>query len=458
MKNVNFWLSRGSVAFGCSWLLLAACSGEFDESSTGEAGEALMLDAPGLAAARLARTEEVAAWNARRRGNERIHSSVVMPSGQTVDFLESNSVYTSASAGATAPAAPTSPTAPSRAGARVSAADSSSMVNARSARTELDELGIAIPKGTIPSYRTTWKAYIDDPRDAVSLDDFINRHVAKPVPQFDGSFRLYGTKFDARNHVSNHAEVSLWRPAQVNNDEMSLMQGASLCSGATPASTMEAIEVGVQRNFGLYGDGNLHFFTYFRTAGVATGNRIGGYNQMVTGFVPNAGATFAPGATVSQVSTVDGAHFSTDFEVQLFQNRWWIFAFGQWIGYYPTQNAADAAGARITFDLMGARACQAQWFGEYFDGSVATPGTNWTNGDMGSGRFAANAQGAWIRAARMGISSITDVSNFAVAAAPAGATPGYDPDCYSMTGLLIDTQGIRFWRVGGPGGSQVGCN
>jgi len=89
---------------------------------------------------------------------------------------------------------------------------------------------------------------------------------------------------------------------------------------------------------------------------------------------------------------------------------------------------------------------------------VATPGALWTNGDMGSGRFAADAQWAWIQGARIGRTSVTDVSAFVIAAAPGGAVSGYDPDCYSLGGPLTTTTGTQFWRLGGPGGSAVGCN
>jgi hypothetical protein len=77
---------------------------------------------------------------------------------------------------------------------------------------------------------------------------------------------------------------------------------------------------------------------------------------------------------------------------------------------------------------------------------------------MGSGLYAAAAEGAWIRNPRLGLTAPGDVSVFNGGAAPAAAYAGYDPDCYSLSNMLVGTDSVAFFRPGGPGGDGVGCN
>jgi hypothetical protein len=110
--------------------------------------------------------------------------------------------------------------------------------------------------------------------------------------------------------------------------QMSLIQTSATCFGSDPVNTLEAIEVGYQKLRELYLDSNIHILTFFRTAGLATGPLIGGYNENVAGFKPFAQRTAAPGAILAEASVIDGDMRECQFTTQLFNNDWWVFACG----------------------------------------------------------------------------------------------------------------------------------
>ncbi|WP_437905587.1 neprosin family prolyl endopeptidase [Sorangium sp. So ce327] len=414
------------------------------------------------------RRSEVDGWNAQRARGWNIVGTVQMPSGQIIEFVEYASLYPDA-VNVIPPPQPQQTPTPSqdrRRGAedKVSAEETAPMHNARRARTEYEELGIQAPEGTVPMPRPTFDGYVEGNHSAENLDSYIKNHIATPLPSYDGNKKLYANKQDLRTHVSNAADVSTWDYANVGSTEMSLMQGASLCSGASPSTTMEAVEVGFMEQSPLYSNSSIHLFLYFRTAGGAQGARIGGYDELQAGFKREPSATIFPGAVMSSstMSVVNGTHYSCPVEIQLFQNRWWVHACGQWMGYYPTQNSvADAAGERITFDLIASGACRADWYGEYWHPGVNTgsPPTPWANGDVGSGQHGnSSGQAAWIYNPRIGITTPSNTFAFNGGNAPGGAFSGYDPDCYSLSNMLLDVNNITFFRLGGPGGDGSGCN
>jgi hypothetical protein len=197
------------------------------------------------------------------------------------------------------------------------------------------------------------------------------------------SNRLYAQHQDTRSNIGTGGWINLWKYSGVGSSHMSLMQSGTFCFGSSSKTTLEGIEIGFQVLPSMYGDSNLHLFTFFRTAGGASGNRVGGYNLSVTGFIQAAGAGLAPGATINSatLSAVNGTQYECQIETELFEGNWWLHACGTWLGYYPTQNSTSvAAGSRITFDLIGSSACETHWYGEVYDGSPST----WTNADIGA--------------------------------------------------------------------------
>jgi hypothetical protein len=217
---------------------------------------------------------------------------------------------------------------------------------------------------------------------------------------------------------------------------------------------MQAIEAGKiespPRN-----EARPRFFTYFRTAGGASGDWVGGYDALVRGWVQHS-ATVAPGMSlVSWESRARGNQYSLDVEVRLHAGNWWVWAAGEWAGYYPHCKGGDAppCATGTLFSATGIRdqADRLDWYGEVFDSSAPRP----TSTDMGSGAFAAEG---WQRAAYF--------RNLTYFWAPAthwwwdgGALLVTDRECYSGAGpFYSDDPAWRNWFFfGGPGKEAAAC-
>ena len=90
---------------------------------------------------------------------------------------------------------------------------------------------------------------------------------------------------------------------------------------------MQAIEAG-KIEFPGVNRGRPYFFTYFRTAGGAQGDWIGGYHNAVEGWI-QVSPTVAPGMSLAAwESTENGDQYSLDVKVRLWQGNWWVWAAG----------------------------------------------------------------------------------------------------------------------------------
>jgi len=81
---------------------------------------------------------------------------------------------------------------------------------------------------------------------------------------------------------------------------------------------------------GMFGDENPHFFIFSTPDGYATGcwdNTCGDF------VVVNDGGVI--GASLSPISTLDGAQYEFSSQYQLYQGNWWVSFQGTFIGYYP---------------------------------------------------------------------------------------------------------------------------
>ena len=178
----------------------------------------------------------------------------------------------------------------------------------RSGFTEL-ELDAALRPlpGTIPVPRYEFKEYVESGGEYSSLSEFIE-NIPEPTPNVTSDSRLYGAHKSTNSNTRVEGYINLWRYAQVQANQMSLLQSFT---GSSAAGSTEAVEVGFQVSPNQYSDTDLHFFTYFRTNGSAEGNRIGGYNLTVQGFKTIVGAPSVPGAKIdnSTVSTLGGTQY-----------------------------------------------------------------------------------------------------------------------------------------------------
>jgi hypothetical protein len=305
------------------------------------------------------------------------------------------------------------------------------------------------PRGSVPVIRQNFDHYVSGSSGKPSVEEFVLSQ-AKPdpvdpaSPQPTGQSRLYTSRAHTLSNIGTQGWIQYVNPAQVPaTSAFSLTQLASLCWGSGGTATLEAIEVGLQKFPGKYGDSNLHFFTYFRTRGGALGHQVGGYNLEYRGFVqqPNA---FPPGAIVPNPPA--GQARQRRLRTTLWNGAWWVQDYlgpttYTWLGYYPIGNGEG----QVPFDLIDTEACATHWYGEVYD---ATP-TSWHDGDLGNGVY-----GTWAGSLQF-LEMIIERSAGNVWFDGLGTTT--DPACYSMSAL--SNNGTTNWfNFGGPGGDGAGCN
>ncbi len=131
------------------------------------------------------------------------------------------------------------------------------------------------------------------------------------------------------------------------------------------------------------------------------------------------------------------------FHIQRFNGNWWVSHNGHWLGYYPGS----------LFHLLGSTdaTCEMAWYGEVFD---PTP-TQWTWTDMGSGFFANTGLGGASYVRSPSYIDLAGVTLFPSAFTVKAMIP-MDTACYTMSPMLLDTQGAPYFFLGGPGGDALG--
>ena len=305
------------------------------------------------------------------------------------------------------------------------------------------------PKGTVPVVRFDVENYLKTERDLPENPADVLKKVPPPSP--DSNSRYYGVwqRFDT--FFGTSGRINIWDTAGPNRGETSIAQTAVI-----RGNPMQAIEAGKIESAALNGDDQPHFFTYFRTNGTASGDWVGGYNTLVKGWI-QVSSSVSPGMSLaSWDSSIDGNQYSLDVEVRLWQGNWWVWAAGEWAGYYPVCNGGGGftpcSGATL-FSEAGIRdkADRLDWYGEVFDASAPAPTTT----DMGSGRFASDG---WGRSAYF--------RNLTFYWQPAtywwwdsGAPSATDSACYSVNGSFYSQ--VDAWHnwfyYGGPGKDAQGC-
>lgn len=87
------------------------------------------------------------------------------------------------------------------------------MEQARPGVTEYEYWGIKAPIGTVPMPRPTFPDFVEGDHDLTSLREYLDTRVGSPLPSYDGSKKLYGSKQDVRTHISSAADITLWNYA-----------------------------------------------------------------------------------------------------------------------------------------------------------------------------------------------------------------------------------------------------
>lgn len=161
---------------------------------------------------------------------------------------------------------------------------------------------------------------------------------------------------------SNFTPIS---PATVSGDH-SLVEIAVSKTG----NSGQIVEVGINRDFNLYGDNLPHLFVYSWINGVGKG-----YNATAgSGWVDFSGNAINAGADLS--SYLGGAN--KKFGIQYTNSAWWVSFDNAWIGSYPGTNWTGASPS-VTF----VDSTYVQYFGEVASSSAA-PCTDMGNGTLGT--------------------------------------------------------------------------
>ena len=318
------------------------------------------------------------------------------------------------------------------------------------ARTELQlDDQVRGPEGTVPIVRFDVERYLAtvripprDPRDVL-------KKIPPPAP--DSNNRYYAVWQRFGTFYGTAGRINVWDTSGPVGNETSIAQTAVI--RGTP---MQAIEAGKVELQSLNGDRVPHFFTYFRTNGTASGDWVAGYNTLVQGWVQYS-RTVAPGMSLAAWDSATGGNqYSLDVEVRLYQGNWWVWAAGEWAGYYPYCVGGGAAPcARATlFSESGIRdqASRLDWFGEIFDSTAPSP----TSTDLGSGEF---ATAGWQHAAYF--------RNLTFYWQPAtywwwdsGSVSVTDAGCYDADGPFYssDQSWHNWFFYGGPGKEGKDCH
>jgi len=294
------------------------------------------------------------------------------------------------------------------------------------------------PRGTIPMVRPRFEGYVRGETKATSVEDFIGHQEAG---QPGGQFRLYG---GLASSTVNQSVVGWFNQfgGDVEPGTFTLMELTTACRGSNPSTTMELVGIVASRDRANFGNSDLRLQVEFLSAGAsAVGNNVGGWDGVVTGFVPAAGRPYGPGVLLTG-SIVNGTQYESRFEIQRFGANWWINHNGNWLGYYP--------GA--LFNLINSNGCEADWYGEVFD---PTP-TNWTWTDMGSGNFSSTGAG---KAAYVRDPLYSDAAGVSQWPSGSGSVVPVDSACYTRSSLFSSAAPWeRYFYLGGPGGDVLGCD
>lgn len=319
---------------------------------------------------------------------------------------------------------------------------------AKQARFELEEEGAERgPAGTVPVVRTPLGAI----RPSVRLNDWLakgpraNLILPPDRPESSespgaGATHKYAFTGQSVTCYGTEGNINLWQPFVEYSDEFSLGQ-LSLSRGAVAGNQRQTLEVGTQTCKDIYGDWVPHLFVFYTTNNYTKqGDNLGGYNQLVHGWV-QVSSTIHPAARWANLSIFDGDQWEARLKVQLWQGNWWVRVTDEWIGYYPSSLYNDAG--------LRSQASEVHWFGEVVD-SDADPAT--TRTDMGSGHWPYEG---WRRCAYM--------NHLLYQSTPDGALSRYagtpwasHPKCYNLeTHFVNDANwGDYFWWGGSGRNSQ----
>ncbi len=421
------------------------CGSAPDELEPAHIALNLEVRSPGeLAAELLRRQDAVRRFFDERLARLDIQETTVTDSGRVVDWLPRREPV--------APPPPPPPHRPLEEGEAYAKTELQTQPHARG------------PDGTVPRFRFDVETYLKWIGDNVPSDpELVGSTLPSPDPEANDRYYVrWRTTASAggTQYWGGIGIINIWDAIDLVAGETNIAQIA-LARG-TPTQTVEAgkIEAG-------FNGGAPTFFTYFTTNGNAsTGDWVGGYNQIFDGWEQYSGS-IAPGDAIDPdyYSSTGGNQYVWDVMVQhgFATNAWWVWANGEYIGFYPEcRNDAPApcpANNTYIFAAAGMRpkAERVSFYGEVFDSSAPAA----TITDMGSGLAASLGWqfAAYMRNMQVAPDGDQEAWQLFQSAPGSRTTLVTDVDCYDMSPRPPSTSGgtNRFY-FGGDGDEVAGCN
>jgi len=200
--------------------------------------------------------------------------------------------------------------------------------------------------------------------------------------------------------------------------------------GGTESCAIQTEEVGWIVYPDHFGDSNTHFFIYSTPDGYASGC----YDDECGDFVIYQDGGLL-GATISPISVWKGAQYEIQAQYILQNGNWWVWAGGNYIGYYPNAMYGGGQNSKYAQEIQ---------FGTEGVGSGIWP-------QEGSGTW---PKYGWTYAAYQRYLLYYDLSGDGH---PDSLTPEIpSPNCYSINGPYTGTgKWSVYFYEGGPGGT--GC-
>jgi len=293
------------------------------------------------------------------------------------------------------------------------------------------ESEMGIDSSCQPGYVPVSRVTLDDIERAGSLAAYLY----PPPPNFDTSWHAVVT--DDFPRVGARATINTWSPfVQIPPDwEFSLAQ-MWLYRGS--ASDNQTIEFGWHKYVTFHSDFDVHLFVYSTSDNYASGC----YNDLCGRWVQTAGQV-APGATMPNVSVLNGTQVSREYEIARGTSTGnWFFKFaGNTIGYYPTS----------LFDTNGIKneARYVDFGGEVNDETVGQH----TPTNMGSGHFP--SEGLLGTSAYIRNIEVKDLNNVWVDYIKDSESD--EPGCYEIESFVNGPSWGTYIYYGGYGYDSVAC-
>jgi hypothetical protein len=315
------------------------------------------------------------------------------------------------------------------------------------ARSELELYSeLRGPDWTTPIHRPDFSAYVMGMTDATSIIDYIENFQVSGMPA--GDKRLYAGLASPIPNTGASASINQFE-GDVEQGTFSLIEVAVMCRGSNYPATHEQIGAAVSRDrtagsFNAKARIRVEFLTH---GDVKLGNRVGGWDGQVAGFIPRKGRPYGPEATLPASTPGLATQYEHRFDIsQDASGNWWIAHNGNTLGHYPAN----------LFTMLNGGACESSWYGEVYD---PTP-TDWTWTNMGSGEFPPTGYGY---ASYVRDPSIRDLFGTPVypgdCPEPFCRPRPFSNKCYQRTQLTISPPPwSRFFYLGGPGGDAPGCD